>query len=100
MLSGVSDDMVTNGLKNIFLLLFSIICLSAFAEAGQEEGDTPDFREKRQMMVRDQIAARGIKPPSVLSAMEKVLRHQFVTRQLRRNAYADRPLPISSLPGS
>ncbi len=92
--------MVPNGLSKIILLLFSMHIMSGylsggvFAETGQEDGDTPGYREKRQVMVRDQVAARGITSPRVLEAMEKVLRHRFVPRQLRKNAYADRPLPI------
>jgi protein-L-isoaspartate(D-aspartate) O-methyltransferase len=48
----------------------------------------------RRGMVRQQIAARGIDDPAVLSAMEEVPRHLFVPRPHQTNAYEDRPLPI------
>ena len=45
-------------------------------------------------MVASQIAARGVRDPRVLAAMEKVPRHLFVPEALRAGAYADEPLPI------
>jgi len=45
-------------------------------------------------MVRQQIAARGIKDPEVLAAFRKVPRHLFVSEALRDQAYGDYPLPI------
>jgi len=45
-------------------------------------------------MVRSQIAARGIKDPRVLAAMERVPRHAFVPPELEARAYDDNPLPI------
>jgi protein-L-isoaspartate(D-aspartate) O-methyltransferase len=45
-------------------------------------------------MVEDQIAARGVKQPSVLQAMSTVPRHWFVPEEVAASAYDDRPLPI------
>jgi len=45
-------------------------------------------------MVRDQIEGRGVRNPEVLRAMRTVPRHNFVPRRVRRDAYADHPLPI------
>jgi protein-L-isoaspartate(D-aspartate) O-methyltransferase len=45
-------------------------------------------------MVRTQIADRGISDLRVLDAMRSVPRHEFVPEPLRRDAYADHPLPI------
>lgn len=45
-------------------------------------------------MVEDQIAARGIRDPRVLSAMAAVPRHLFVPEGQWHNAYEDHPLPI------
>jgi protein-L-isoaspartate(D-aspartate) O-methyltransferase len=53
-----------------------------------------DFARMRVNMVRDQIAAREIEDSSVLSAMKRVKRHTFVSKDLAGQAYADRPLPI------
>lgn len=45
-------------------------------------------------MVRQQIAARGIKDQRVLEAMLHVPRHLFVPEEMRDRAYEDSPLPI------
>ncbi|WP_165065799.1 protein-L-isoaspartate(D-aspartate) O-methyltransferase [Desulfovibrio sp. ZJ200] len=45
-------------------------------------------------MVREQLEARGISNPAVLSAMAVVPRHLFVQEALRAQAYEDTPLPI------
>ncbi len=47
-------------------------------------------------MVRDQLAVstRGITNPSVLAAMGKVPRHEFVPEHLHDDAYGDMALPI------
>ncbi|PLX80787.1 MAG: protein-L-isoaspartate O-methyltransferase [Desulfuromonas sp.] len=45
-------------------------------------------------MVDEQVAARGIRDPRVLSAMLKVPRHKFVPEALASQAYTDYPLPI------
>jgi protein-L-isoaspartate(D-aspartate) O-methyltransferase len=48
----------------------------------------------RRRMVEEQIRARGIRDPRVLSVMEEVPRHLFVPLGLRGTAYSDEPLPI------
>jgi protein-L-isoaspartate(D-aspartate) O-methyltransferase len=53
-----------------------------------------EYAEKRERMVRQQIAARGVKDAAVLQAMRMVKRHEFVPPAHVRNAYDDRPLPI------
>lgn len=50
----------------------------------------------RRTMIKDQIAARGIKDARVLAAMEKVCRHCFVTEDMVSRAYEDYPLPIAA----
>jgi protein-L-isoaspartate(D-aspartate) O-methyltransferase len=52
------------------------------------------FKEERDRMVEEQIAARGIHDPAVLEAMRAVPREQFVPERLAKRAYADEPLPI------
>jgi len=52
------------------------------------------FQEQRKAMVRQQLAARGIRDRSVLRAMSVVPRHLFVSQALQPGAYADQPLPI------
>ncbi|HJX29571.1 MAG TPA: protein-L-isoaspartate(D-aspartate) O-methyltransferase [Thermoanaerobaculia bacterium] len=50
----------------------------------------------RERMIRDMIAARGIKDERVLTAFRKVPRHLFVKDHLRAQAYGDHALPIGS----
>jgi protein-L-isoaspartate(D-aspartate) O-methyltransferase len=50
--------------------------------------------KSREEMVRNQLAAGGIRNPEVLQAMTEVPRHEFVPASLRLYAYADGPLPI------
>ena len=60
-----------------------------------------DFDSDREWMVKRQIDAEGItdgrigvKNKSVLEAMRRVLRHEFVPAHLKSQAYVDMPLPI------
>jgi protein-L-isoaspartate(D-aspartate) O-methyltransferase len=48
----------------------------------------------RERMVADQLRARGITDPRVLTAMGRVPRHRFVEEALAGRAYGDYPLPI------
>ena len=52
------------------------------------------YERQREEMVRNQIEARGIRSPKVLSAFHCVPRHLFVSEALRDQAYGDYPLPI------
>jgi len=55
-----------------------------------------DFRVRREAMVRDQLAARGLADERVLQAMREVPRHRFVREHLRSQAYGDHALPIGA----
>jgi protein-L-isoaspartate(D-aspartate) O-methyltransferase len=52
------------------------------------------FKQERQEMVAKQIAARGVKDPKVLEAMERVPREMFMDPITMHFAYEDSPLPI------
>jgi len=54
---------------------------------GDREGD-------RMRMVEEQLLARDITDPRVVSAMRRVPRDRFVPPDQRQRAYEDRPLPI------
>jgi protein-L-isoaspartate(D-aspartate) O-methyltransferase len=56
--------------------------------------DAKEFASARVRMVRDQLAARGIRDRRVLEAMVRVPRHELVPAAERDAAYADQPLPI------
>lgn len=53
-----------------------------------------EFSEKRNRMVDQQIANRGVKDHAVLEAMRTVPRHKFVLDEYLDQAYDDHPLPI------
>ncbi len=53
-----------------------------------------EFVEQRRKMVSSQIEARGVSDQSVLTAMRKVPRHQFVPPDWQTYAYRDSPLSI------
>ncbi len=55
--------------------------------------DDPRARE-RELMVQEQLAARGIRSEAVLAAMRGVQRHVFLPAGLQDRAYADNALPI------
>lgn len=50
---------------------------------------------RREQMVGQQIAARRIRDPAVLTAMGEVPREEFVPDSLAEFAYVDAPLPIA-----
>lgn len=52
------------------------------------------YESARNLMVEDQIAARGIRDEATLRAMRQVPRHLFVPAAYVSEAYSDRPLPI------
>jgi protein-L-isoaspartate(D-aspartate) O-methyltransferase len=51
-------------------------------------------REERERMIERQIVARGIKDLRVLAALRDTPRHEFVPKEVREQAYQDRPLSI------
>ncbi|MFW6266498.1 MAG: protein-L-isoaspartate(D-aspartate) O-methyltransferase [Halanaerobiales bacterium] len=53
-----------------------------------------DRRQERERMIENQLISRGISDERVLEAFLEVPRHFFVPAAHRRQAYADRPLPI------
>jgi protein-L-isoaspartate(D-aspartate) O-methyltransferase len=61
---------------------------------GGETSEPEAIPMAREAMVREQIAARGVKNAAVLAAMRKVPRHEFVPEGVRFLAYDDRPAPI------
>jgi protein-L-isoaspartate(D-aspartate) O-methyltransferase len=67
-----------------------IWCLAAAAlVAGAQPYDVQRIR-----MVRDQIAARGIRNPAVLKSMRETPRELFMPVETRAAAYEDHPMPI------
>jgi protein-L-isoaspartate(D-aspartate) O-methyltransferase len=58
------------------------------------DGEAFDPARRREAMVAEQIAARGVADAEVLRALRSVPRHRFVPRDLIANAHEDRPLAI------
>jgi protein-L-isoaspartate(D-aspartate) O-methyltransferase len=72
-----------------------VLILLPHSAAGQApSAEERRYREQRLAMVRDQIAAEGIRDRVSLEAMRRVPRHEFVPIELRAVAYGDHPLPI------
>ncbi len=53
-----------------------------------------EYRFAREDMIRTQLVPRGIHDQRVLQAMGKIPRERFVGEPMKRQAYADAPLPI------
>jgi protein-L-isoaspartate(D-aspartate) O-methyltransferase len=51
-------------------------------------------KSNNQQMLNEQIIARGVRDRSVIEAMSKVPRREFVPEKSKQRAYADSPLPI------
>ncbi len=67
---------------------------------GAERAQTPASPSEaflaaaRMNMVREQLAARGVRDPRILAAMGRVPRHAFVPAGVQDRAYDDGALPI------
>ncbi|RKD93495.1 protein-L-isoaspartate(D-aspartate) O-methyltransferase [Halopiger aswanensis] len=60
---------------------------------GDADADDGEYEAARERMAR--TVAHRVADDRVLEALEAVPRHEFVPPDRRRNAYADRPLPIA-----
>ena len=77
------------------LLLALVLCFALAGSLSAARGDDSEkLIKKRSQMVDNQIKDRGIVDLETLRAMSTVPRHLFVPDYLRRQAYADGPLPI------
>jgi len=61
---------------------------------GLEHRVTNQWMPNHQLMIENQLKARGITDLAVLNAMAEVPRHKFVPGSFKSSAYEDRPLPI------
>ena len=73
-----------------------LLCGRAVSAVEQGAAGEDPTAEARLRMVSEQIEARGVHDPRVLSAMRRVPRHELVPRVLRDQAYEDHPLPIGA----
>lgn len=72
----------------------SILILLILSCCTGKSQQTADYKASRELMVKQQIEARGITDKRVLEAMRKVERHLFVPPELAYKAYGDYPLLI------
>ena len=91
--------MHATSLVSVFLLGLGLASSGVGAAAGKEDAGPPDFASsgraaEREKMVAEQIEARGVSDPRVLTVMRAVPRHEFVPADRAADAYADRALPI------
>src|SRR5208283_3027205 len=75
-----------------FVPLFFTVTLGV--AVAQAPAPADQFQNRRLLMVKNQIEARGIKNPEVLDVMRVVPRELFVSERVRPQAYEDYPLPI------
>ena len=81
------------------LMLFALLAFPGCRETEERTIRGDDHSEEayawaRERMVQTQIVRRGMKDPLTIAAMKAVPRHLFVPESLRKQAYADHPLPI------
>lgn len=80
-------------IKNYFVIT-AVLCYVLSGCELRKIDSSLRYDEQRKLMVETQIKDRGIKDTSVLNAMMKVEREQFVTPPYRNMAYYDMALPI------
>ncbi len=79
-------------IRSVFLIALAICFLLPSQSLRAED---PSFTQARSKMVDDDLKGRDITDPRVLSAMEKVPRHLYVSKKHWSVAYGDHPLPIT-----
>ena len=79
--------------KTAFLGFLVLALLFSLFASGYSSED-PAFTAARRRMVEKDLKGRDITDPQILEIMGRVPRHLFVEKSLRRQAYADHPLPI------
>ena len=68
--------------------IFLLIALNSYAQTIESN------EQQRNLMVENQIVARGITDQYTIKALKKVPRHLFISDALSALAYNDSPLPI------
>jgi len=78
----------------IVTILFSIFFLLYNTSICSPASEESVYKERREKMVAQDLAARDITDPLVLEAMGKVPRHEFVDARVKDEAYGDFHLGI------
>jgi len=75
-------------------MLAIILSTAAACRVEDKAPAASSLHDAREKMVREQLVARNIQDPRVLTAMREVPREEFVPDTVRKEAYQDRPLSI------
>ncbi len=95
-MSAIRTNRTGKGVKSprphlpVVLILSVIIMIHVPAASAADD----PYKKRRNAMVKEQIADRGIEDTEVLRTMREVPRHLFVPEGLLSRAYDDGPLPI------
>ncbi len=76
--------------RNLLIFAGAFVCVCFVNQAWSQDR----YEDARKQMVQRWLRDEGISNRRVLQAMEKVPRHEFVTRTHQRSAYTDQALPI------
>jgi protein-L-isoaspartate(D-aspartate) O-methyltransferase len=85
--------LIKNTIQAAFLLFVIASCNVVNQQEFTQDSSGP-YESARKKMVEQQIQARGVDDPTLLSAFLRVERHRFVPKDHEHLAYIDRPLPI------
>lgn len=82
-------------------VLLSLLLFASCMQGGQSTSNKEELllmaaidQSSREVMVEEQLKARGIKNAAVLQAMTKVSRASFLPPSMKNLAYIDGPVPI------
>jgi len=90
------SGMMARTKENVAFLFTLALTVSVALECTSASDPDSSFAAARKEMVQKQIVARGITSERLLRVLNKVERHKFVDKGLRRLAYSDFPLPIEA----
>lgn len=77
-----------------FLWRLSIVAIFCIATTDARTHAKDRYEKARHEMVRIEIASAGVNNSRVLDSMKSTLRHEFISKAHRKNAYFDMALPI------
>ena len=92
--TGFSAARLQRGFCHGLLAMLTMSVTTAVSAQVRETPGTPNREGERIRMVDEQLLARDISDPRVVTAMRDVPRDRFIPAGQRPFAYEDRPLPI------
>lgn len=79
-----------------YIKAFSCLWLLACGAADAPAQTLAQLEQARQQMVKDAVEGAGVSNARVLESLQNTLRHEFLDRKYRREAYFDMALPIGN----